>query len=44
MATSVEKITPYDEFNYPIPENEFPRDGMSARAAAAIAIAAKPKA
>jgi glutamate decarboxylase len=38
MATPIEKVTPYDEFNYPIPENEFPQDGMSARAAAAIVI------
>ncbi|WP_233806817.1 glutamate decarboxylase [Paraburkholderia sp. HP33-1] len=41
MTTSIEKITPYDEFNYAIPEDEFPRDGMSARAAAAIAISSE---
>ncbi|NML30528.1 glutamate decarboxylase [Paraburkholderia antibiotica] len=41
MATSSEKITPYDEFNYSIPEDEFPKDGMSARAAAAVVISAE---
>ena len=41
MTTSIEKITPYDEFNFPIPEDEFPKDGMSARAAAAIVISAE---
>jgi glutamate decarboxylase len=41
MTTDAEKITPYDEFNYPIPENEFPKDGMSARAAAAVVISAE---
>ena len=41
MTTDSEKITPYDEFNYPIPENEFPKDGMSARAAAAVVISAE---
>ncbi|CAG4892228.1 glutamate decarboxylase [Paraburkholderia saeva] len=41
MSTSIEKITPYDEFNYSIPETEFPKDGMSARAAAAVVISAE---
>ena len=41
MTTASEKITPYDEFNYPIPEDEFPKDGMSARAAAAVVISAE---
>ncbi|CAB3789525.1 glutamate decarboxylase [Pararobbsia alpina] len=41
MSTPIEKITPYDEFNYSIPEDEFPKDGMSARAAAAVAISAE---
>ncbi|HKR45377.1 MAG TPA: glutamate decarboxylase [Paraburkholderia sp.] len=41
MATPTDKVTPYDEFNYSIPEAEFPRDGMSARAAAAVAISAE---
>jgi glutamate decarboxylase len=41
MSTSIEKITPYDEFNFSIPEDEFPKDGMSARAAAAIVISAE---
>ncbi|MBC8752305.1 glutamate decarboxylase [Paraburkholderia sp. WC7.3g] len=41
METSIEKITPYDEFNYPIPEAEFPKAGMSARAAAAIVISSE---
>lgn len=30
------KITPYEQFNLPVPENEFPREGMAPRAAAAI--------
>ncbi|TDG06520.1 glutamate decarboxylase [Paraburkholderia guartelaensis] len=38
MATPIDKVTPYDEFNYPVPENEFPKEGMSARAAAAVVI------
>ena len=33
MATPAEKVTPYDEFNYDGPEVEFPKSGMSARAA-----------
>jgi glutamate decarboxylase len=41
MTTDSEKITPYDEFNYLIPENEFPKDGMSARAAAAVVISSE---
>jgi glutamate decarboxylase len=36
MDTSVEKITPYDEFNFEVPENDFPKSGMSARAAEAL--------
>jgi glutamate decarboxylase len=35
---SFEKETAYDEFNMPIPENEFPRSGISARAAQAIVV------
>ena len=35
---SFEKATAYDEFNMPIPENVFPRTGMSARAAQAITV------
>jgi glutamate decarboxylase len=34
----VEKQTAYDEFNMAIPENEFPRNGISARAAQAIVV------
>jgi glutamate decarboxylase len=30
------KITPYEQFNLPVPENQFPREGMTAVAAAAI--------
>jgi glutamate decarboxylase len=41
MATSIEKITPYDEFNFPVPESEFPKDGMSARAASAVVISSE---
>ncbi len=36
MDPSAEKITPYDEFNFEISENEFPKAGMSARAAQAL--------
>ncbi|HBD37031.1 MAG TPA: glutamate decarboxylase, partial [Cupriavidus sp.] len=32
------KVTPYDQFNYEVPENVFPREGISANAAAAIVI------
>ncbi|APR39470.1 glutamate decarboxylase [Paraburkholderia sp. SOS3] len=38
MQTSTEKRTPYDEFNCEVPGHEFPKSGMSARAAAAIVI------
>ncbi|QCP52011.1 glutamate decarboxylase [Trinickia violacea] len=41
MNPSVEKITAYDQFNFPTPENEFPRDGMAARAAEAIVISSE---
>src|SRR6516165_7475816 len=33
---SPEKVTPYDEFNMPIPRETFPAEGMTARAAQAI--------
>nr|WP_240763823.1 glutamate decarboxylase [Paraburkholderia silviterrae] len=36
MSLDIEKITPYDEFNFEVPQNEFPKTGMSARAAAAL--------
>ncbi|HVE07442.1 MAG TPA: glutamate decarboxylase [Paraburkholderia sp.] len=38
METPIEKVTPYDEFNCTVPEHEFPKSGMSARAAAALVI------
>jgi glutamate decarboxylase len=38
MSTPNEKMTPYDEFNIEVPEDEFPQQGMSARAAAALVI------
>jgi len=38
MTTPFEKVTPYDEFNLDVPENEFPKSGISARAAEAIVI------
>ncbi|GAB2889710.1 glutamate decarboxylase [Paraburkholderia jirisanensis] len=38
METPIEKVTPYDEFNYEVPENAFPKSGMSARAASALVI------
>jgi glutamate decarboxylase len=38
METQFEKVTPYDEFNLRVPEEAFPRTGMSARAAAALVI------
>ncbi|WP_454691322.1 glutamate decarboxylase [Achromobacter aloeverae] len=41
MVTPIEKITPYDEFNYPIPEDGFPKMGMSARAAEALVISSE---
>ncbi|CAM2175266.1 Glutamate decarboxylase [Paraburkholderia sacchari] len=36
MSLDFEKITAYDEFNLPVPQDEFPKTGMSARAAAAL--------
>jgi glutamate decarboxylase len=38
METPIEKVTPYDEFNYEVPEHAFPKSGMSARAASALVI------
>ena len=38
MTTPFDKVTPYDEFNLEVPENEFPKSGISARAAEAIVI------
>ena len=38
MTTPIEKVTPYDEFNLDVPESEFPKGGISARAAEAIVI------
>src|SRR4051794_26544772 len=38
MTTPPEKMTPYDEFNLEVPENAFPQQGMSAKAAAALVI------
>ncbi len=38
MDSSMDKVTPYDEFNFEIPENEFPKSGISARAAAALVV------
>ena len=38
MPTPIEKVTPYDEFNVDVPENEFPKSGITARAAEAIVI------
>ncbi|WP_028217447.1 glutamate decarboxylase [Paraburkholderia oxyphila] len=36
MSLDIGKITPYDEFNFEVPQNAFPKTGMSARAAAAL--------
>jgi glutamate decarboxylase len=38
MSAPQEHLTPYDEFNLSVPEDEFPRTGISARAAAALVI------
>lgn len=38
MNQSIERNTPYDEFNIEIPEREFPRSGMSARAAEGLVL------
>ncbi|MDQ6436382.1 glutamate decarboxylase [Mesorhizobium sp. LHD-90] len=36
VSTPEQRLTPYDEFNIPIPREEFPEQGMSARAALAL--------
>jgi len=36
METSTDKVTPYDEFSFPIPEEQYPRLGIWARTAAAL--------
>ena len=38
MNVSNEKVTPYDQFNLSVPEDHFPEQGISARAAAALVI------
>jgi glutamate decarboxylase len=38
VATPIEKRTSYDEFNMDIPENEFPKSGISASAAEALVL------
>jgi glutamate decarboxylase len=38
IPTSLEKVTPYDQFNIEIPEDHFPEVGMSARAAETIVL------
>ena len=38
MYTSIEAVTPYDQFNIEVPENEFPKTGISARAAEALVL------
>ncbi len=36
MATPIAAVTSYDQFNIEVPENEFPKTGISARAAEAL--------
>src|SRR5579864_6467761 len=38
MATPIAAVTPYDQFNIEVPEHEFPKTGISARAAAALVV------
>ncbi|MGO4813831.1 glutamate decarboxylase [Cupriavidus sp. 2MCAB6] len=38
MAANPDKVTAYDEFNIKIPEDHFPKLGISARAAAALVV------
>lgn len=38
MATPIAAQTPYDQFNEEVPEHEFPRTGISARAAEALVL------
>jgi glutamate decarboxylase len=38
MTTPIEAVTPYDQFNIEVPANEFPRIGISARAAEALVL------
>jgi glutamate decarboxylase len=38
MATPIAAVTPYDQFNIEVPEHEFPKTGISARAAEALVL------
>ncbi|MBN3269687.1 glutamate decarboxylase [Bordetella bronchiseptica] len=38
MSKSPEQMTPYDQFNIEVPEDHFPLEGMSARAAQALVL------
>nr|WP_231859859.1 hypothetical protein [Bordetella parapertussis] len=38
MSKSPEQMTPYDQFNIEVPEDHFPVEGMSARAAQALVL------
>jgi len=38
MSKQPEVLTPYDQFNFCVPENEFPKEGMTARAAQALVL------
>jgi glutamate decarboxylase len=38
MATPIAAVTSYEEFNITVPENEFPRHGIAARAAEALVL------
>lgn len=38
MATPIAAVTSYDQFNIEVPENEFPKTGISARAAEALVL------
>lgn len=38
MTQSPDLMTPYDQFNFEVPEKEFPKQGMSSRAAQALVL------
>jgi glutamate decarboxylase len=38
MTTPLAAVTPYDQFNIEVPEHEFPKTGMAARAAEALVL------
>lgn len=38
MSQSPDLLTPYDQFNFEVPEDHFPKMGMSSRAAQALVL------